>query len=258
MPYANLDQVIDQMKAAAAAVANQQSTEENTDNSKDAAEEWKSAALRAASTWRLPAEYLHFLQLGPVKVSWPTEEYINLWIYSAAELEEGQWGYAYNPVSQEEITDWPEDYLVIAMDEGDPYCLDQSRGDTMIYSALHGQGEWDFEEAFDDLASFLSSTLEPPRDEEDDDYGYTGSTYCRITLLGEGREKIKTMLFLKKKFNCDLAAAKQHLASLPTVVYNGLDTRADLLEAHLQEIGADYRRETVSQAEFLDQPDPRW
>lgn len=81
-------------------------------------------AIRTVSgEWNLPDEYTYFLKhYVPESVSWSTDEYINLFIYGAKDLVEGQSGYNYNPVTEEVITDWPRDYLVIASDEGDPYC----------------------------------------------------------------------------------------------------------------------------------------
>ena len=73
------------------------------------------------------------------RVTWATGDYINLNIYGARDLIRGQEGYNYNPVTDEMIEDWPHDYLVIATDEGDPYCLDLSRGDTAVLPLPMGQ-----------------------------------------------------------------------------------------------------------------------
>ncbi len=101
------------------------------------------------------------------RVTWATGDYINLNIYGARDLIRGQEGYNYNPVTDEMIEDWPHDYLVIATDEGDPYCLDLSRGDTAVFTAPpHGTGNWHFSMAYDNLILFLESVLIPPSLEE--------------------------------------------------------------------------------------------
>ncbi|UJF31443.1 SMI1/KNR4 family protein [Paenibacillus hexagrammi] len=115
-----------------------------------------------SDTWRLPEEYLYFLKrYVPEKVSWCTDEYISLHIYGAKDILPGQSGYNYNHVTDEAITEWPTNYLVIASDEGDPYCIDLSRGDTTIYTAKHGMGYWDFSVAYNNLVDFLHSVLRP-------------------------------------------------------------------------------------------------
>lgn len=202
--------------------------------------------------WSLPEEYVYFLKhYVPESVSWSTDEYINLDIYGAKDLVEGQWGYNYNPVTDEALTEWPRDYLVIASDEGDPYCIDLSRGDTVIYTAEHGTGSWDFSIAYDNLAAFLHSVLVPRGLEEwerDEDEPYD---FYSVSIIGQGADKIKTLLFIKKTFSCDFAQAKAYLEAVPLLVYKGLDKGAARMEDQLKSIGADYERRKISLGEFL-------
>ncbi|RCX17696.1 SMI1/KNR4 family protein SUKH-1 [Fontibacillus phaseoli] len=205
-----------------------------------------------SDTWHLPDEYSYFLRhYVPQSVGWSTDEYIHLDIYGAKDLQKGQWGYNYNPVTKEPISDWPDHYLVIASDEGDPYCIDLSEGDTVIYTAEHGTGRWDFEIAYDNLAEFLRSAL-LPRGDEDVDLGDDVSyDYCKVFITGEGKDKLKTLLFIKKAFSCDVSQARSYLGAVPLLVYKGIETGAANVEAQLKSIGADYEKREIGLAEFL-------
>ncbi|MNJ30600.1 SMI1 / KNR4 family protein [compost metagenome] len=204
------------------------------------------------SRWKLPESYVYFLKhYVPMSVAWETEDYIQLEIYGAAGLREGQLGYNYNPVTQEEITDWPKDYLVIASDEGDPYCIDLSRGDTVIYTAVHGQGEWDFSIAYDSLEEFLYSALLPRGLEVDEPSDIVKYNYYKLWITGEGSDRVKTLLFIKKNKKCDFAVAKSYLADVPLLVYKGIEQGARQIEGQLKSIGADYTIEQISFEEFV-------
>ncbi|WP_155591670.1 SMI1/KNR4 family protein [Lysinibacillus cavernae] len=201
--------------------------------------------------WRLPEEYLYFLQRYIVEgVTWNTGDYINLQIYGAKDLVRGQEGYNYNPVTDEVILEWPHDYLVIATDEGDPYCLDLSRGDTAIFSAYHGTGSWNFSMAYDNLVMFLESVLIPPGLDEELSVD-SSSEYYELYITGKGKDKIKTLLLLKKILSCDYSQAKMSLEQAPLLVYRGVETGALRLEGELQRISADYEKTKISLAEFL-------
>lgn len=202
--------------------------------------------------WSLPEEYLSFLKhYVPESVSWSTDEYINLNIYGAKDILQGQWGYNYNPVTDEALTDWPSDYLVIASDEGDPYCIDLSREDTIIYTAEHGTGTWDFSIAYDNLVEFLHSVLRPRGFEEWETSEDERYDYYKVFITGAGADKIKTLVFIKKMFSCDYAQAKAYLEATPLLVYKGIDLGAAKIEDRLKGIGADYELRKISLDEFL-------
>ncbi|WP_165861372.1 SMI1/KNR4 family protein [Paenibacillus paeoniae] len=210
--------------------------------------------LRAVTDkWRLPDQYIYFLNhYVPEFVTWSTGDYMNLEIFGAKDLEQGQWGYSQNPDTKEVLDEWPSSYLVIASDEGDPYCIDLSRGDMVIYSAEHGTGTWDFDVAYDSLAEFLRSVLLPSRsDLEWDTSDSTSYTYYNLFITGEGSQKVKTLAFIKKKFACDYAQARAYMESLPLLVYKGIDLGAEKIETQLKEIGADYEKRQISLAEFI-------
>ncbi|USB34825.1 SMI1/KNR4 family protein [Paenibacillus sp. YPG26] len=209
---------------------------------------------RVAAQWTLPDEYLYFLKhFVPQAVSWNTDDYINLDIYGAIDLTQGQSGYSFNPVKEEFITDWPTDYLVIASDEGDPYCLDLSRGDTAIYTAPHGAGTWDFQIAYDNLAEFLNSVLLPRSMEDEESENDVGGTYdyYKVFICGPGADRVKTLVFIKKTFSCDYTQAKTYLEEVPLLVFKGIESSAAHIEDQLKSIGADYTKQQISVDEFL-------
>jgi hypothetical protein len=66
-----------------------------------------------------------------------------------SELWEFQAGYPWNGLTGETIEDWPEEWLVVAAEAGDPFILSLSHG--VILHAYHGEGEWDAGLIFPDL-----------------------------------------------------------------------------------------------------------
>ncbi|MGE7985177.1 SMI1/KNR4 family protein [Lysinibacillus fusiformis] len=203
------------------------------------------------SHWQLPDEYLYFLKHYVVEgITWNTGDYINLQIFGATDLMRGQDGYNYNPVTEEVISDWPQHYVVIATDEGDPYCIDLARGDTAIFTAYHGTGSWDFEMAYDNLVAFLQSVLVPSNLEEEQlgDHSYN---YYEMSITGNGKDKLNTLLLLRKRLSCDYSTAKKSLEQTPLLIYRGVEAGAVQLEKELQAISADYQKRKISLAEFL-------
>lgn len=112
--------------------------------------------------WAIPDKYLLFLKkYSPLRVAISGKRLVEcFFLYGASELIERQSGYAYNGITQELLTDWPLNFVVIGDDGGDPYCIDissVSNGDAPIYTAEHGQGKWGFEQVSDSFISFLKS-----------------------------------------------------------------------------------------------------
>lgn len=121
---------------------------------------------RILAVYSLPQHYLTFLRLySPLNV-WieirdeDFSEVVHL--YGAKELIKRQDGYAYNPVRQEKIADWPSNLLVIADVGGDPICIDLGAvqdDDAPISFAEHGQGQWDFQPYADSFLEFLHELI---------------------------------------------------------------------------------------------------
>lgn len=111
--------------------------------------------------WSLPEHYRRFLACAsPLRVQIETEDFPQgLHLYGASELIKAQHGYAWNPVTQEAITDWPAQYLVIADAGGDPLCLDLGHidgHDAPVLWAMHGTGRWDFEPYCASFVEFIA------------------------------------------------------------------------------------------------------
>ncbi|MBC9935003.1 SMI1/KNR4 family protein [Chitinophaga qingshengii] len=114
--------------------------------------------------WALPNLYETFLRYySPLKVTFTGADFVEgLYLYGAHELVARQAGYAYNGVTGELVADWPGNMLVIGDDGADPYCLDLSAihdGDAPVYTAEHGQGQWDFELYAESFTGFLQKMI---------------------------------------------------------------------------------------------------
>lgn len=250
--YSQIDAILSQMRSVVQAMCEQDPDFYAKHPMQLLAEADEQAIKSVTETWTLPEEYVYFLQhYVPQSVSWSTDDYINLDIYGAKDLPDGQLGYNYNPVTDEVIEDWPRSFLVIANDEGDPYCIDLSRGDTVIYTAEHGRGVWDFAVAYDNLAELLRSALRPRSITETDVEEMEDFIYNKVMITGAGADKLKTLLFIKKWFKCDYGQAKAHLEAAPLLVFKGLESVAAKVANELASIGAEYEVSQISFTEFV-------
>jgi hypothetical protein len=108
---------------------------------------------QSASDWTgafpIPAAVERFYQeVGPANVT--IEAHGNpYFLPSLADLWQFQAGYRWNGLSGEPIEDWPDDWLVVAMESGDPFIFVRSSG--VLLHAYHGEGEWDAGQMFTDL-----------------------------------------------------------------------------------------------------------
>ncbi len=114
--------------------------------------------------WKLPAIYVRFLKkYSPNSVLISLKRQVeDLQLFGAAELEEAQHGYSFNPIKNEVIAIWPKHYVVIAEMAGDPFVLDLSaaeKGDAPVLTAKHGQGSWKFREVAGTFLEFLEKKV---------------------------------------------------------------------------------------------------
>ncbi|MFV5912317.1 hypothetical protein [Bacillus cereus] len=63
-------------------------------------------------------------------------------LFNSEEIEEGQLGYSFD-----EEGDWKEGWIVIGIDSylGDPIFVDSNDENCPVYTAMHGEGEWELE-----------------------------------------------------------------------------------------------------------------
>jgi hypothetical protein len=121
--------------------------------------------LNIEKKWTLPENYLLFLKnFSPILVFISGEKYFqDLKLYGANDLIEAQNGYSFNTATQEAITDWPDNFIVIADSGSDPYCIDIGNiknNDSPIYTSIHGTGKWEFELYTDSFIEFLKELAE--------------------------------------------------------------------------------------------------
>jgi len=82
-------------------------------------------------------------------------------IADEASIEELQIGYGIHPdgsdLSGSNEGDWQKNWVVIGTDTevGDPFFVDTNEPLLPVYTAMHGMGEWDYEEVSTSLSLFL-------------------------------------------------------------------------------------------------------
>ncbi len=107
---------------------------------------------------KLPDNYLDFLmKASPLNVEMKLNDYGLVSLYGAHNLIDGQMGYSIVPETENIANDWPENYIVIATCEANPFCIDVSQINSPIYYAMHGMDAWAFDEAFNSLIGFLKA-----------------------------------------------------------------------------------------------------
>jgi len=98
------------------------------------------------------AEY--FKELGPVDIE--ISGYGNPYVLpSLSHLWPSQAGYRYHPDTHERFAEWDDDWIVIADEGGDPFIF--SRTSRRILHAYHGDGVWEPEDIFANLAEMVTS-----------------------------------------------------------------------------------------------------
>ena len=116
--------------------------------------------LNIQNIWTLPENYLVFLKYySPLKVFIKNKKHFpGLNFYGASTLIKSQNGYAFNPITNKIIEDWPTNFVVIADSGADPFCIDISQikdNDAPVYTSIHGTGKWEFELYTDSFLAFL-------------------------------------------------------------------------------------------------------
>jgi hypothetical protein len=108
---------------------------------------------QTASEWTgafpIPRDVERFYrEVGPANVT--IEAHGNpYFLPSLADLWQFQAGYRWHGLSGEPTEDWPDDWLVVADEGGDPFIF--VRSSRVVLHAYHGEGEWDASEMFPDL-----------------------------------------------------------------------------------------------------------
>ncbi|MEG2804390.1 SMI1/KNR4 family protein [Stenotrophomonas sp.] len=90
--------------------------------------------------------------VGPVGIDVPG---VNVCFPPLPRLWSLQAGYRWHGNGGERLQDWPDRWLVIAEQNGDPFILDGDSGQVLF--AFHGAGQWDAAVLAEDLDSFLAA-----------------------------------------------------------------------------------------------------
>lgn len=110
---------------------------------------------RILEKFNITGDYLEFLtRFSPQDVSFYKSSG-QITIYGADDLLEFQLGYSLDE-NGNPLDGWTDNYLVIADQDTDPFCIDLSEENGAVYFSYHGMGEWQFEKAYDSLADFLT------------------------------------------------------------------------------------------------------
>jgi hypothetical protein len=89
-----------------------------------------------------------YQEVGPFNIA--IEAHGNpYYLPSLADLWQFQAGYRWNGLTEELIEDWPDDWLVVADQGGDPFIFIHSSA--VVLHAYHGEGEWNAAQMFPDL-----------------------------------------------------------------------------------------------------------
>ena len=78
-------------------------------------------------------------------------------VYGFTELSRRLEGYNYNPLTNEVLSEWSDDWFLIGDEGADPIIVDlsSSKGSCRVLQSMHGEGEWDFSLLASSLPQFL-------------------------------------------------------------------------------------------------------
>jgi len=119
-----------------------------------------SCASQPKEDWRgdirLPPELTeYYARIGPKNIELPWHGN-NLYLPSLKALWDRQAGYRWHGVTGEVLSDWPDNWIVIAQSGGDPFIFDLQSGHVLF--AIAGTGDWaGADDLFDDITSFVHS-----------------------------------------------------------------------------------------------------
>jgi hypothetical protein len=146
-----------------------------------------------------PAVEQFYREVGPANVTIAAHGN-PYFVPSLADLWQFQAGYRWNGLSGEPINDWPDNWLVVAAEGGDPFIFAGSSG--AVLHAYHGEGDWDASEMFPDLNTMVAVlaqiggiVLEAGGDFTDDD--------CSIRPKYHAQACARIQLFLGSKAEAD-------------------------------------------------------
>jgi hypothetical protein len=134
-----------------------------------------------------PAVERFYRDVGPFNVT--IEAHGNpYFLPRLADLWQFQAGYRCDGFSGEPFDDWPDDWLVVADEGGDPFILARSSGAVM--HSCHGEGAWNARETFHDLNAMAACLAQ-----------------IGGIVIEAGREYMEEDCSIRSQY-CDLASAR--------------------------------------------------
>lgn len=118
----------------------------------------KSAAIEKEKNVTLPPEFKQYIDnFIPLSDVYFTGVGNPLEIHCRARISWLMDGYNYNFVLNETIDDWDENWFIFADEGADPVIvkLNEQEQHSVVYKAMHGAGEWEFEPIADSIGQFL-------------------------------------------------------------------------------------------------------
>ncbi len=77
-------------------------------------------------------------------------------LYASTSLSKVALGYNFNPVTNEQIDGWSDDWLLIGDEGADPIVVElHAARTTPVLQAMHGAGDWEFSPIADSLPQFI-------------------------------------------------------------------------------------------------------
>lgn len=83
-------------------------------------------------------------------------------LFSESEIDEEQKGYSTDALTGEILSDWKDNWLVIGREDlvGDPLFVDLQAEELPVYTAAHGEGNWNPILVSNSFSGFIESLLE--------------------------------------------------------------------------------------------------
>ena len=121
-----------------------------------------SEAKRIATEWNttLPTELnTYLLSYAPNPAFYFANVGNSTSLYSPPNIQKLALGYNFNPLTNQNIAGWNDNWILIGDEGADPIIIDLSavseNGQCAVFKAGHGCGEWDFSPMADSLSQFI-------------------------------------------------------------------------------------------------------
>ena len=98
----------------------------------------------------------YYAILGPLNINLPGYGN-NFYLPKLADLWQYQEGYRWNGLTGEKLSDWKDEWLVVADEGADPFIFSRTTG--IVLFDYHGSGIWEPKELFGNIETMVTSLL---------------------------------------------------------------------------------------------------